>query len=205
MSYEELVKSFVQRKHWKAFEPEFIDTMCSQFGKLDFDVALDLRIAAGHIVLQQDFEPGPGYYFITLTSKERKPFDIIQCMNKILFSKIYMIDKYICTWELTKAGMPHMHMLVHVGKSTPKKRDLMKFNGGNFVDMRRVPGPEVVKVVSYMRKADKDVELLKYLSEFGLPKYYRRDGDETPVVQKGQEVLPQEKNAAKEKDFVPDD
>lgn len=111
------------------------------------------------------------WYFITLTCIDDGPEKLISAYTKIVQSQMYGIDKYIMCWELTKAGKPHIHLLVHCTKSTPKKRDLQKFNHGYHVDMKRVKGDECVRVIQYMKKQQQDGELINYLKKHSLVGY----------------------------------
>lgn len=111
------------------------------------------------------------WYFITLTSTIVDPTGLLSAYTKIVNSKMYGIDKFIVAWELTERKLPHVHLLVHVTKGTPKKREIQAFNGGNFVDIKRVKGDECVRVIQYMKKQQKDEELIKFCKENFLTSY----------------------------------
>lgn len=189
-TYNGCLQAFLENNTKSTFQADeyaFVEDMGKSFNKNPFEVMTDIRIHYGLLdlgkyrdAIDDTFTGGKGYYFITLTMKPTDRWQhMFNAMHSILDSKMYKIDKYTCTWELTEVGTPHIHMFIRVTDKTPKKRDLVKFNDGNHVDMKRVPASDSARILQYMKKQDNDPKLINFLRENNLTKYIEKKNGST--------------------------
>lgn len=101
------------------------------------------------------------WYFITLTSIGPDPSDVLRCFD-------WLKDKYTISTaciELTKKGLPHIHLILS-SKSYVNKQHVYRKNNNNYVDFRKIKGQkDHIRIEKYITKAETkpdDAWLVKY-------------------------------------------
>lgn len=108
------------------------------------------------------------WYFITLTDIKEDPKDLIISIKKIINSKLINVIKYLYCFELTKDGIPHIHMVMKTDKYV-KARDILNMNNGKRIDISLVKS--LINVINYICKEEEDV-MKDYLIKYNIEKFY---------------------------------
>ncbi len=94
------------------------------------------------------------HYAVTLTAQLPSTDLLMKVVNYILKRQTFKIVGYILKWELTKGGIPHVHMYLlsaELFRST-WIRDILKKNNNNRVEVKRINGLAVNKWQNYCKK-----------------------------------------------------
>lgn len=100
-------------------------------------------------------------YFLTLTCVKRKPFELYQSLQKIINSKMFKIKKYVYSWELTKQGDPHIHMLYTTDVYNDASK-MLPINNMERINLKMVPRKEYFVVLNYILKDSQSTNMHDY-------------------------------------------
>lgn len=109
------------------------------------------------------------HYFVTLTTDEKDPVQLEKDRIKIIDR--LQPTEYYCYYELTKAGRPHVHMLLTMDKYV-RARDIKRCTK-KFVDIKRIKSPQYLKnVKNYIKKDANTPEIREYMEKYNLSNIY---------------------------------
>lgn len=143
---------------------EWINALCKSCFDLLTDDLLSGRTHKRALRMRNKIDNVVRRYFITLTETDEDPNGLIDRFNNVVSHlKCNYVFAYL---ELTKSGLPHIHMYVQVDPTVYiRNREIFRLNDKKRVDVQLVKNPAAVK--AYVSK-EGDPRLPEYVEKWDI-------------------------------------